>query len=297
MVSTEQRVNQRLFRVRNYDLAATLDSGQAFRWKPQGTAWTGVIGRRWVRLTRSPEGIVANVVSDPDDWKWLEDYLQTNVDLDLILRQLPGNPLLDEAVRSHCGLRLLRQEPWECLASFILSSTKQVAHIKRIVDALCRQHGDPVKAPVGEPRTHAFPGPDRIASLDESKLRALSMGFRAPYLLQAARRVASGRLQLDQLRDYPLHEARAALMDLAGVGRKIADCVLLFALGFDEAFPVDIWVMRALRSAWFGNQAVTLPQLVSFSAAHFGPYGGYAQQYLFHHVRSKTGSSAIPSAP
>lgn len=289
MVSAEATTgNRHLFRVRDYNLAATLDSGQAFRWRHTDEAWTSIIGDKWVRLTPTEAGIEARTASDVTDWQWLKDYLQVDVDLEAILRQLPEEPLLAEAIQTHRGLRLLRQDPWECLASFILSSTKQIVHIKQIVEQLCSRYGDPVDTPEG-PSAYTFPTPDRIAALTEPSLRALGMGFRAPYLLEAAQRVDSGRLNLKQLRVRTLPKARAALMELPGVGRKIADCILLFALGFSEAFPVDVWVMRALRSAWFPNEKVSLPRLISFSEAHFGPYGGYAQQYLFHHARTEAG--------
>ncbi len=288
MVCTDPNTRcQRQLKVRDYNLAATLDSGQAFRWKRQGAEWTGVIGNRWVRLTQTETGILAETQSEPPGWRWLEDYLQTQVDLASILGKLPKDPLLDQAIRTHRGLRLLRQDPWECLASFILSSTKQIAQIKQIVERLCRRYGNPVHTPDGEPIWHTFPRPDRLASLKEGDLRALRMGFRAPYLLEAARRLVSGQADLDRLNFRPLHEARAVLMDLPGVGRKIADCVLLFALGFDQAFPVDVWVMRALRSAWFQDRPVPLVQLVKFAEDRFGAHGGYAQQYLFHHARTQ----------
>lgn len=295
MVSAEPIAeHRRRLSVRNYDLAATLDSGQAFRWKPQDAAWTGVIGHHWVRLTRTSDGILAEAPADPGDWRWLEDYLQSDVDLQTILDQLPGDPPLREAIRQHPGLRLLRQDPWECLASFILSSTKQIRHIKQIVETLCSRHGTAVTTPAGTATAFAFPAAARIASLDEPALRSVGMGFRAPYLLEAARRVSSGRLDLVGLKRCPLPEARAALMNLPGVGRKIADCVLLFALGFTEAFPVDVWVMRTLQSAWFPDRKMILRELVSFSEQHFGPYGGYAQQYLFHHARTGAPAGAPP---
>lgn len=296
MVSTESITgHQHRLRVRNYDLGATLDSGQAFRWKPRHTAWTGVIGHHWVRLTQMGDGILAEVSADPGDWRWLEEYLQSDLDLEAVLNQLPGDPPLREAVRHHHGLRLLRQDPWECLASFILSSTKQIRHIKQIVETLCNRHGAPVATPPGISTAYAFPAAARIASLNEPELRSLGMGFRAPYLLEVARRVSSGHLNLAQLKRRPLPEARAALMNLPGVGRKIADCVLLFALGFDEAFPVDVWVMRTLQSAWFPHRKMLLRELVSFSEQHFGRYGGYAQQYLFHHAR--TGAPTAVRSP
>ncbi len=271
--------------MRDYDLAATLTSGQAFRWRPEGKAWVGVIGQRWVRLREGPLGIVAEAAAPPGDWDWLVEYLQLEVDLDDILNTFPEDEPMRAAVKASRGLRLLRQDPWECLASFILSSTKQILQIQQIVAAVCSCYGEPVPVPAGAAAANAFPSPARIAGLSEAQLRGCKMGFRAPYLLATARSIAGGELELESLRQLPLESARAALTGLPGVGRKIADCVLLFAYGFQQAFPVDVWVMKALRQLYFPRRRVALKHLYRFAAEHFGANAGYAQQYLFHFVR------------
>ena len=134
---------------------------------------------------------------------------------------------------------------------------------------------------------YTFPPPAKIAGLTESDLRACKMGFRAPHLLAAARQIADGKFDLNRPRRLPPAEARAELMKLRGVGGKIADCVLLFAYGFDAAFPVDVWVERALRQLYFPRRRVTVKRLHQFAATHFGPHAGCAQQYLFHYRRTK----------
>jgi N-glycosylase/DNA lyase len=270
----------------DYDLAATLDCGQAFRWQRHGGAWTGVIGGRWVRLSCDGEFLIAETAEPQTTWRWLEDYLQLEVRLDEVLRTFPRDRPMRTAVRACRGLRLLRQDPWECLASFLLSATKQIAQIRQIIATLCRRFGEPVGLPAGEGAAFAFPTAERLARLTEAELRRCKMGFRAPHLLEAARAVAEGRLELSALGSLPLAEARAQLMQLDGVGPKIADCVLLFACGFPEAFPMDVWVQRALRQLYFGGRAVATERLRAFAAAHFGPQAGYAQQYLFHFMRT-----------
>jgi N-glycosylase/DNA lyase len=129
--------------------------------------------------------------------------------------------------------------------------------------------------------------PQKIAAATEAGLRLCKMGFRAPHLLNAARQIADGKFDLKKIFDMNYHEARAELMKLRGVGGKIADCVLLFAYGFDSAFPVDVWVERALRRLYFPHRRVSEKKLLHFAAAHFGPHAGYAQQYLFHYMRTK----------
>ena len=287
--------NEASFAIRDYDLAATLGCGQAFRWEFREGRWLGIVGKNLVALEQhtpsfSPsekrEGEVFARTSTPqDNWRWLEDYLQIHADFPAILATFPQDAPMQKAVAQCRGLRLLRQETWECLASFILSSTKQIVQIRQIVARLCERHGEPIAGWDGQTAAFAFPTAEQIARLSEAQLRECKMGFRAPYLLAAARSVASGELDLAGLGRLELAEARVQLLGLPGVGPKIADCVLLFACGFPTAFPVDVWVMRALRQAYFRNHRVPLARLRDFSATHFGPYGGYAQQYLFHALR------------
>jgi len=189
------------------------------------------------------------------------------------------------AVAACRGLRLLRQDPWECLASFILSSTKQIVQIRQIISLLCERYGEPLPVLPTYAPARAFPSPARLARATEAELRACKMGFRAPYLLAAARTVASGQLDPARLAPLPVEAARAELMKLPGVGRKIADCVLLFAYGLQPAFPLDVWVTRALRQLYFPRRRVRVERLHRFAGAHFGPNAGYAQQYLFHYMR------------
>jgi N-glycosylase/DNA lyase len=280
-----------LLRVRHYDLAATLDSGQVFRWQRQHGSWLGVIGKNSVRLTPAREGIFAETAAPQKDWGWLRKFLQTDVELQKILNTFPDDEPMRAAVASCHGLRLLRQDPWECLASFILSSTKQIVQIRQIVSDLCESFGEKVVVHNGEGSLGAgltcFPTPDKIAGASESQLRACKMGFRAPSLLAAAREIAGGSFDLEKIRRLPHTEARAELMKLRGVGGKIADCVLLFAYGFDSAFPVDVWIERALQRLYFPRRRASEPRLRRLAATHFGPHAGYAQQYLFHYMRTK----------
>jgi N-glycosylase/DNA lyase len=281
--------------VRDYDLAATLDSGQVFRWRQKENSWLGVIGNHQVRLTQSQDGIYAETAASVGNWDWLCDFLQTGIDLKKILQTFPDDEPMNNAVAACRGLRVLRQDPWECLASFILSSTKQIVQIRQIVSLLCERFGEPCSVePVARPdsatgRTlqFSFPTPQRLAAVSEAELRACKMGFRAPNLLAAAGQIADGKFDLEKIRELPLIGARAELMKLRGVGRKIADCVLLFAYGFDSAFPVDVWVERALQRLYFPRRRASEQRLRHFAATHFGPHAGYAQQYLFHYMRTK----------
>jgi N-glycosylase/DNA lyase len=271
--------------VLDYDLATTLTSGQAFRWQECNGAWTGVISGRWVRLRQLADGISVETAVPQQDWSWVSDYLQAPLDLNSVLATFPGDEPMRSAVAACRGLRLLRQEPWECLASFILSSTKQIVQIQQIVGTLCERFGAVVPAPPGFDPVQSFPSPERIAAATEAELRACKMGFRAPNLRAAAHEISSGKLDLDALGSCSVDEARASLMRLPGVGPKIANCVLLFAYGFQQAFPVDVWILKALRQLYFPRRRPRPRRLRHFVATHFGPNAGYAQQYLFHYMR------------
>ena len=275
------------FPVRDYDLAATLTSGQAFRWRRCGDAWEGVVAGRWVKLHQEENRIVAWTAEAQRDWDWLQDYLQIGVDLEEVLATFPNDDAMRASVTACRGLRLLRQEPWECLASFILSSTKQIVQIQQIVRALCECFGSQVAAPAAHDAPYAFPTPEQVASAAERDLRACKMGFRAPNLLATAKMVAAGEIDLERLADQDCETARTALVQLPGVGEKIANCVLLFAYGFQDAFPVDVWVRKALLQLYFPRRRPSPQRLERFIRTYFGPNSGYAQQYLFHYMRTQ----------
>jgi N-glycosylase/DNA lyase len=276
-----------LLRVRDYDLAATLDSGQVFRWREQNGSWIGVVGKKFVRLTQTREGIFAETAEPQKNWDWLREFLQTEIELEKILKTFPDDAPMRDAITACHGLRVLRQDPWECLASFILSSTKQIVQIRQIVSLLCEQFGETISILPDEPSVFAFPTPEKIASATETELRNCKMGFRAPNLLAAARQIADGKFDLEKIHTLDYLEARAELMKLRGVGGKIADCVLLFAYGFDSSFPIDVWIERALQRLYFPRRRASEKRLRRFAATHFGTHAGFAQQYLFHYIRTK----------
>lgn len=283
----------RSWTVRDYDLAATLGCGQAFRWKPMGDAWEGVVARRWIKLQQTGDTILAECAEAQTDWAWLEDHLQLHIDLDAVLGSFPKDAPLAAASNACRGLRLLKQEPWECLASFICSSTKQIVQIQQIIALLSERFGEAL--PGSGEHAFSFPSAERIASASEADLRACKLGFRAPYLLATARRIASGELDLNEVSRLTLPEARDRLESLPGVGRKVADCALLFGFGFSTAFPVDVWVLKALRQLYFPKRRPRPARLRHFVDTYFGPNAGYAQQYLFHAMR--IGKLSNPQPP
>ena len=272
------------------DLTSSLTSGQCFRWRVDDAGrWTGALGGDVVRLSPASGGAIAveSAPSPPDETaKALAGYFRIGDDLATVQRRICWDERVSEGVAAYPGMRVLRQEPWETLAAFILSSTSNMPRISRTVELLAETFGERVTLNGAARRT--FPSPERLAEAGEARLRELGCGFRAPYLAEAAAAVASGALPLDALRGAPYADALAALTSLRGVGDKIADCVMLFALDKTEAFPIDRWALKVLRE-WYG-----LPVNAKYAEARewawsrFGADAGYANQCLFWLVRQST---------
>ncbi len=267
------------------DLPLTLESGQAFRWHNDGGGWSGFIEGRLVTLARDADGI--HVTFDPstapDAARAVRDYFRLDDDLPAIYAQLCEDERLSAAVRRHWGLRILRQEPWECLIAFICSQNSNIPRIAKMQETLANTLGE--EASLGELTRRAFPTPEALASAGESRLRELGLGYRAKYVARTAEVVASGGLDLPALRAASYEDAKAALVELHGVGEKVADCVLLFALDQLDAAPIDRWVRRALEDWYLDGRRLSYRDLWAWTREAFGPYAGYAQQYLFFRRR------------
>jgi N-glycosylase/DNA lyase len=256
------------------DLPATLRGGQAFRWRADGDAFVGDIGGRAVRLTPRADGSVDAVGAPRAE---VASYFRLEPADAARRARLARDPVLAPALAAHPGLRLLRQDPWETTVAFVTSANNHVLRIEGILRGIAAKWGARL-----DERVHAFPPPERVAAARESTLRALGLGYRAPFVRETARRVARGDVDLRALRGAPLGEAREALLDLPGVGPKVADCIALFSLDADGAFPIDRWVERAMREA-FGE----LDDVAAFARERWGDDAGLAQQVLFHAIRAR----------
>ncbi len=271
--------------VHRFDLADTLGSGQAFHWLPHEGGFLGAIGDTPVFL-RQPTPSTLEVTEGAESA--VLDYLGLNHDFEAILASFPADDAaLGRAIAHAPGLRVMAQPVWECLATFITSSMKQVAHIAAISHTLRRRYGQPVR--LGPHTVHTYPTPEALASAGEAALRDCALGYRAKFLVQTAAAVAEGRLRLELLADPAVSddEALAHLLSAPGVGPKVASCVLLFAGRRHGFFPVDVWIERMLRELYFPRaRKLTTARLTTFAHRHFGPWRGWAQQFLFHHART-----------
>ena len=267
-----------------YDLESTLECGQAFRWRREGDWYGSVIFNNNVKIRRNQKGVEFRC--SPDDELALEPllrgYLRLEDDIDAIYATINRDEYIGESIKRFPGMRILRQEPWECLVSFICSANSNIGRISTNVEDISTRFGRAIRAN-GDVR-HTFPTVDVLAEAGEQPLRDLGLGFRAKYVSATARIIADGGLDLYALREASYDEALESLVALPGIGDKVANCIMLFSLDKLEAFPVDVWIDRALRE-WYPTvveKKLTKKAMRPWAQDYFGRYAGYANQYLFH---------------
>ena len=268
-----------------YSLRRTLECGQVFRWTVNGSGAVGIFrGWRWSvrqhgrRIYLLEEaGLNAGRPGPRGLWQ----HLAVDAPLSRVERALARDPILRRILPHTTGIAVMRQDPWECLVSFVISAFNNIPKIRLSVDHLCRRFGEPL--PGGG---FGFPSAARLAASRLPALWACALGYRAPYVRGVARAVADGTVELERLAILPYEEAREALLAMPGVGEKVADCILLFALGREEAFPVDVWVQRAVQGAYLRGRRFTPRAVGRWARDRFGPLAGYANQHLFLAARS-----------
>ena len=267
-----------------FDLSETLDSGQVFHWLPHEYAgipgFAGCIGQSAPIWFGQDE--LGTIHTLPGRESEAIRYLGLDQDLEAIHRTFPANDeFLEQAIRFSPGLRLVRQPMWECLATFITSSLKQVAHIRAISLTVRERFGTPHSWDGKDFFT--YPSPETISEVGEAPLRSCALGYRAKSLHLAGKAIRDGEMDLETLTDLKSEDAVAELTRLHGVGEKIAHCALLFGGQRWEMFPIDVWIERVLRKPY--RKRVKGAKLQKWAMKHFGPNAGYAQQYLFHFAR------------
>lgn len=255
--------------VKDLDLAQTLDCGQSFRWVENGGKFTGVAFERKVDIFFDGNYLcIENTTAEEFEKIW-KNYLDLDLDYGKIRADIKNlHPVLEEACAYAPGIRILRQEPWEALCTFVISQNNNIKRIKGIVERLCENFGD------RKDDFYTFPSAKTLSKLSPEDLAPIRAGFRNKYIIDAAKKVSSGEVDLEKCRTLEYESARGELMKIKGVGIKVADCALLFGLHRIEAFPVDVWMKRALEKLF--------PEMTEND---FGPYAGIAQQYIFHYSR------------
>ena len=259
-------------RVRNigrFDLAATLDCGQAFRWELGiDSKWRGIAGDRYLCVWQDEEGIVLENTSTDDYLSFWKNYFDFERDYAAIESEISVDPTLSRIAEYSAGIHILRQDSWEALCSFIISQNNNIPRIKGIIDRFCENFGEIIEG------GYAFPTADAISQLSVEDLAIIRSGFRAKYILDAAKKVQDGTLDLVSMKSMPIDDALEMMQKVRGVGPKVANCALLFGCSRIECFPVDVSIGRAMKVLFDGD----LPDVAQ-------KYAGIVQQYIFHYAR------------
>ncbi len=263
-------------RVNSFSLKDTLECGQFFRFTKTPDAYLIQTSDRIFSVGQKRDILFFQGVEE----SFLIRFFRLDENRDAILKEIDRDPFIHQAIRTYPGLRLIRQDPWECLVSFLFSSAKAIPHIRCLIESLCRSSGE--KATWNSYIGYGFPEPSRIRGFHQ--LGEVNAGFRKGYLITTSQRM--DRSQLLKLKSLSYQEARMRLTSLAGVGKKIADCVLLYSLDFLEAFPIDTWMKKGMQKTYFNGERAGEKKMEAFVKNHFGPYAGYAQLYLYHYWRN-----------
>lgn len=256
---------------KDLNLAQTLDCGQAFRWKPlqNEDGFEGFSAENYLKVINENDYIVFKNTSQEQFENYWVNYFDLQTDYSLLKQQYSSDKTLKKACEYAPGIRLLRQNKWEALCSFIISQNNNIPRIKGIIERLCENFGE--KTDNG----YTFPSAEKIASVSVEDLQIIRAGFRARYILDAAKKVSSGEINLEKISKIPYENAKSELMKIVGVGTKVANCTLLYGMYRLEAFPVDVWIKRVLETYYPKG----LPKCIKGSE-------GIAQQYLFHYIRN-----------
>ena len=265
-------------------LEASCRCGQCFRWRPgAGGCWQGIVQGRAV-TAKTEGGQLFLAPARPEEGEFWGDYFDLGRDYRALEARMAADARLRPALPAGHGIHIFHQEPFETLISFIISANNNIPRIQGIIERLCARWGEKIG-----PDAYAFPAPQALASRRESELREIGAGYRAPFILGSARRILEG-FDLEHLRQATLEETRRALRTLPGVGPKVADCVALFGLGHMEAFPMDVWMKRAMRQLFFQGAAAPTEKELRHVLSELGTEAGIIQQYIFHYARKNAGN-------
>jgi len=262
-----------------FDLDATVSSGQFFRWRIQGEGYLIQHRENFFYVEHHNDILKYHTISGNMNDAEIRRFFGLDDNLDAIFQRW-DSPFLQSVYRKYRGLRLIRQDPWECTVSFICSMASNIPRITRNIHTLAKRFGTVIQTPNG--KIFRLPTPTQLARVSLANLYDTGVGFRAKYLYGLARNTPD----FGSLQSMDYSEAKTVLLSVKGIGEKVADCILLFSLNHLGAFPVDTWIKKALQTWIFPGKTGSPAQLATEARNYFGENAGYAQQYLFHHART-----------
>lgn len=265
----------------SFDIEQILECGQCFRFEKLSEKEYRITAKNKVLFIKQKDDTVIFTPCNKKDFEeiWL-DYFDLLRDYTYIKNKLSEDPILKEAANFGSGIRLLNQEPFECLVSFIISQNNRIPMIKKVIRNISEKWGEPLD---GE---YLFPSLESLKASDEKSLMECKTGFRHKYITDCIEKLSSGIISLEAIKTLPTPEAKAELMKIKGVGSKVADCVLLFSFGRHEVFPTDVWIKRVMEYFWFDGKDTPIADIHALAYKKWGDLAGFAQQYLFYYART-----------
>lgn len=273
-----------------FNIGQILESGQVFRFEKINPHTYRLIAKgKCIKVTQLPESTTLMIYNSTlgefeEIWR---PYFDIDTDYKQIAQTLSQkDEYMSQAIDFGKGIRLLKQDPWEMLISFIISQNKAIPHIQKCIENISERYGQKIAYEEEEDSYYyTFPTPEELAKATEEELRECKVGFRAPYIVDACQKVMSGEIILNDLFNMSAKEAKEELMKIKGVGPKVSDCILLFAYGKMDLFPTDVWIKRVVEGIYFDGKEISLQAIQKFAREYFADLAGYAQQYLFYYGR------------
>jgi N-glycosylase/DNA lyase len=270
--------------VKDFELEHIFECGQCFRWKKEEDgSYTGVVGSDVANVRKEKDSVIISGLLHSNAEKKYREYFDLNRDYSKIKRALcNGDETMKQASKFGCGIRILKQDPWEMLISFIISAANNIPRISKTIENISKKYGKELK--YNGNIYYSFPTPKELSKASIEDLRKLNLGFRDKYVFEATRLVLNNTIDLEKIASMPIKDAKKELTQIPGVGLKVADCILLFSMNKLEAFPVDTWIKKVMSEIYTDNTNIS--KISEFAYQKFGKYGGIAQQYLFYFRRN-----------
>lgn len=273
-----------------FNIGQILESGQIFRFEKINPHTYRLIAKgKCIKVIQLPESTTLMIYNSTlgefeEIWR---PYFDIDTDYKKIAQTLSQkDECMSKAIDFGKGIRLLKQDPWEMLISFIISQNKAIPHIQKCIENISERYGQKIAYEEEENRYYyTFPTPEELSQATEEELRECKVGFRAPYIVDACQKVMNGEVILNDLFNMGAKEAKEELMKIKGVGPKVSDCILLFAYGKMDLFPTDVWIKRVVEGIYFDGKEISLQAIQTFAREYFADLAGYAQQYLFYYGR------------
>ena len=270
--------------IQNFSLKHTFECGQCFRWRPNPDgSYTGIAGEGIFNVRMSGESDLIVETNLPDFKESFEEYIDNHNDYSAIKKILSKNDkTMKKAVDYGYGMRILKQDHWETLASFIISANNNIPRIMKTVENIAGTYGKQIEF---QGKAYSlFPKPEDLADAGDKELKCCGLGFRWKYIKCAAQMIESGEINLEEIEKQHSASARNELIKIPGVGPKVADCVLLYSYAKADVFPTDVWIKRIVETIYFGKEK-KLNEIQEFAKNKYGELAGFAQQYLFYYAR------------